>query len=53
MLKEFSRNVKEKAKCNEVKWLGHPEDQSTWESEENILDRRFIEHFEHGQKQNQ
>ena len=36
-----------------VKWLGYPEDQSTWESEENILDKRLIEHFEHGQKRNQ
>ena len=36
-----------------VKWLGYPEDQSTWESEENILNKRFIEHFEHGQKRNQ
>ena len=36
-----------------VKWLGHPEDQSTWEPEENTLDRPFIDHFEHGQKQNQ
>ena len=31
---------------------GYPEDQSTWESEENILDKRLIEHFEHGQRRN-
>ena len=36
-----------------VKWLGYPEDQSTWEPEEYILDERLIEHFEHGQKRNQ
>ena len=33
-----------------LKWLGYPEDQSTWEQEENILDKRLIKHFEHGQK---
>ena len=36
-----------------VKWLGYPEDQSTWEPEENILDKSLIGHFEHGQKRNQ
>ena len=36
-----------------VKWLGYSENQSTWETEENILDERLIEHFEHGQKRNQ
>ena len=36
-----------------VKWLGHPKGQWTWEPEENILDERLIEHFEHGQKRNQ
>ena len=36
-----------------VKWLGHPENQSTWGPEENISDKRLIEHFEHGQKRNQ
>ena len=36
-----------------VKWLGYPENQSTWELEENILDKSLMEHFEHGQKRNQ
>ena len=34
-----------------VKWLGYPENQSTWEPEENIWIK--VEHFEHGQKRNQ
>ncbi|XP_015762141.1 PREDICTED: uncharacterized protein LOC107341253 [Acropora digitifera] len=29
-----------------VKWLNYPMSQSTWEPEENILDRRLIESFE-------
>ena len=29
-----------------VKWLGYPKNQSTWEPEENIIDRRLIENFE-------
>ena len=36
-----------------VKWLGYLEDKSTWEPEENTLDKRVIEHFEHGQRRNQ
>ena len=36
-----------------VKWLGYPEDQSTLEPEEKILERRLIENFEHGQRRNQ
>ena len=35
-----------------VKWLGYPEDQSTWEPEGNILDKRLIKHFEHNQRRN-
>ena len=47
------RKRKRKGKMQyKVKWLGYPEDQSTWEPEENILDKRLIEHFEHGQKRN-
>ena len=34
-----------------VKWLGYPQDQSTLEPEDNILDKRLIEHFEHGQSE--
>ena len=29
-----------------VKWLGYPRSQSTWEPEENILDKRLIKNFE-------
>ena len=29
-----------------VKWFGYPTNQSTWEPEENILDKRLIKHFE-------
>ena len=48
------RKRKRKGKMQyKVKWLGYPEDQSTWEPEENILDKRLIEHFEHGQKRNE
>ena len=36
-----------------VKCLGYPEDQSTWEPEENIFEKSLIEHFEHGEKRNQ
>ncbi|XP_015755937.1 PREDICTED: probable chromo domain-containing protein LHP1 [Acropora digitifera] len=36
-----------------VKWLGYPDDQSTWGPAENIWDKNLIEHFEHGQKRNQ
>ena len=36
-----------------VKWLGYPEDQSTWEPEDNILDKRLIENFERGQRRRQ
>ena len=50
ILKKRKRNGKMQYK---VKWLGYPEDQSTWEPEENILDKSLIEHFEHGQKRNQ
>ena len=28
-----------------VKWLGYPKSQSTWEQEENILEKRLIENF--------
>ena len=31
-----------------VKCLCYPEDQSTWEPEENILDKCLFEKFEHG-----
>ena len=34
-----------------VKWLNYPISQSTWEPEENILDRRLIESFEHRDQQ--
>ena len=33
-----------------VKWLNYPMSQSTWEPEENILDRRLIESFERSDK---
>ncbi len=29
-----------------VEWLGYPKNQSTWEPEENILDKRLIENLE-------
>ena len=29
-----------------VKWANYPETQSTWEPEENILDKRLIENFQ-------
>jgi len=29
-----------------VKWLGYPEEQSTWEPEENIYDKSLVEMFE-------
>ncbi len=29
-----------------VKWLGYPVTANTWESAENIIDKRLIEHFE-------
>ena len=54
LLKEFSRNAKEKVKMHyKVNWPGYPEDQSTMEPEKNILDRRLIDYFEHGQRRNQ
>ena len=34
-----------------VKWLFYPEDQSTWEPEENILGKGLIEHFENGKSE--
>ena len=29
-----------------VKWLGYPEEQSTWEPEDNIYDKSLVEMFE-------
>ena len=46
------RKRKGKMHCK-VKWLAYPDDQSSWEPEESILDKSVIEHFEHGQKRNQ
>ena len=52
--KRILKTRKRKGKMQyKVKWLGYPRDQSIWEPEENILDKRLIEHFEHGQKRNQ
>ena len=54
LLREFSEKRKRKGKMQyKVKWLGYPEDQSTWEPEENILDKSLIEYFEHGQRRSQ
>ena len=50
ILKKHKRKAKMQYR---VKWFGYPKDQSTWEPEENILDKRLIKHFEHGQKRNQ
>ena len=48
------RKRKRKGKIqHKVKLLGYPEDQSTWEPEENIWDKSLIEHFEHAQRRNQ
>ena len=33
-----------------VKWFGYPKNQSTWEPEENILDKRLIDAFVQSRK---
>ena len=50
--KKILKRRKRKGKVQyKVKWLNYPISQSTWEPEENILDRRLIESFEHRDQQ--